>query len=62
MRISRRSAVDALHAGVDARQEGKPITACPFEVNGTLSEQFLALWWVKGWRRAGTLEDEVPQV
>jgi hypothetical protein len=52
VKISRRAAVDALHAGIDAADDGRPVTACPHNPNGTLPEQFQALWWVKGWRRA----------
>ena len=59
-RISRVGALAALNAGVDARQENKPVTACPYDVNGSLTQQFYALWWVRGWRRAGALADEVP--
>lgn len=60
-RISRLNAVRALHAGIDARQANQPVTACPFQVNGALAQQFLAHWWVKGWRRAGNIEAAVPQ-
>ena len=61
-RISRRTAVNALHEGIDARQAGKPVASCPYVPYTTLSDQFQAIWWIKGWRRAGTLEAEVPQV
>ena len=62
-KISRLGAVRALHHGIDAARSGKPVTACPFQVNGNLTEQFLAMWWVKGWRRAADPADHhVPPV
>ena len=52
-RVSRVGAVKALHAGIDTRDAGLPVSICPFDVNGSLTEQFLAYWWIKGWRRRG---------
>lgn len=58
-RISRLNAVRALRAGRDARLAGQSNSACPFNLNGTLGEQFNGLWWIRGWRRAGENDDPV---
>jgi hypothetical protein len=59
-RISRASAVYWLHRGIDARQAKEPVTACPFNPDGSVTDFFLAHWWIKGWRKAGTIEASVP--
>lgn len=61
-RISRADAVDALHQGIAARAEGKPVTDCPYTPAGSLTQQFLAMWWIRGWRRTSDLEQLVPDV
>lgn len=58
LRISRLLAVRALHAGIDAADAREPITACPYQPNGDLTQQFATHRWVKGWRRrTAHLED-----
>lgn len=55
-RISRVGALKALHAGMAARAAGVPVGACPFLASGEgvdSIQQFMAHWWVKGWRRGG---------
>jgi hypothetical protein len=40
--------------GIDACGAGEGVDACPFDPNGPTAQQFLAVWWVKGWRRAAS--------
>lgn len=51
LRISRLTAIDAFHQGIDSADADDPVTACPYRSSGTYPEQFAAQWWVKGWRR-----------
>lgn len=51
--LSRRAAVSAMHAGAGARRAQQPSSTCPFPLSGSVADQFLAHWWIKGWRRAG---------
>ena len=58
-KVSRTNALAAFYMGVDAARDGESVLACAFQPNGPLAQQFLAIWWVKGWRRASgtTLAD-----
>lgn len=50
--VSRAMALRANLQGRRARKEGKPLTACPYIVDGELTQRFQARFWIQGFRHA----------
>lgn len=62
-RISRVNSVRAFRAGRDARIANQSHRTVPYDLNGSLGEQYLGYWWMRGWRRqgeGGASDAEVP--
>lgn len=57
--ISRTGALDAARAGGNAYRAGKSVTDCPHK-HGDPGEEFLAHYWLRGFRAAAADPDPQP--
>lgn len=50
--VTRVGALRALRAGQAAKAKGGSVTTCPYDVNGSLADRYLARFWLRGYAQA----------
>ncbi len=47
--VNRAMALLAILQGKRAKKDGKPVTDCPYVVDGDVAQRFQARYWIRGW-------------